>query len=114
MTLECEIDSCSNQALWHPVLLICFKGINLNPIRALIPIHVCDDHRKMLTVNGVLSDKGWNDICTEIYKIVRTRPKRNLTELDFAPIGGQESRDAMAKLHSSEKQGDKSNVLRSG
>jgi len=112
--MNCDKTGCGNQAFWHPVFLICFKGINLNPIRALVPIHICDDHRREMKVADLLTDDGWNDICADIYKIVRTRPKKSLTELAFAPIGGEESKAAMAKLRAAEQQGNQNNVLRSG
>jgi hypothetical protein len=112
--MNCDKTGCLNQAFWHPVFLISFKGIKLQPIRALVPLHICDDHRKEMKVEDILTDKGWNDICAELFKIVRKRPKRNLTELAFAPVGGQESREAMAKLRQAEQQADPSNILRSG
>ena len=114
--MNCDKTGCVNQAFWHPVFLISFKGNILQPVRALVPLHVCDEHREQMKVEDILTDGGWNNICAEIYKFTRgkARPKRSLTELAFAPVGGEESKQAMAKLREAEQQGVSNNILRSG
>lgn len=99
LTHNCDGKDCKGVGIWHPVLIFRYKGASRRTdVRGMLPIRLCDDCRKITTVASMLTDALWLEVVSNFLKLNRKSPKRNLTGIDFADVGGAEARTFFKKI----------------
>lgn len=65
------------------------------PARSLCGIPVCDDHKSEITLDYLLTDAGFAQICDGFRRAGKVLPERSATKLEFVDINSQEARSFM-------------------
>jgi hypothetical protein len=89
--MPCSFASCEGECRWRPALELRVRK-NDKPTKArLTQIAYCDDHKKVLTIDDVLSDEGYKKIAKFLKERGRPVPvKRNIT-LAFEELTASEA-----------------------
>jgi len=89
MNGKCDKTGCSNDAKYHPSLLL-FAPYKYNcndPIRTILSLEICEDHKISASLDDFLSNEGWIQLCEMISKAGRVIPERKRTKLTWELIG---------------------------
>lgn len=84
--MNCEAKGCTKTA----TLGVCFSFTHhtIPETRAVsIPfLHVCQDHKETVKLEEILTEDGWQKVCTGFLRIGKRAPTRTLTELVWEEI----------------------------
>lgn len=81
----CDKLNCTNGGIYKPVLLFYApKEYNFpEPIKCILGLKICLEHKKSGTVDDFLSNEGWIQLCERIAGIGKVIPDRKLTKLTW-------------------------------
>jgi hypothetical protein len=78
--MGCSFESCENLCRWRPVLELRVRKKDQPTKAKLTQIAYCEDHKKTLTIDDVLSDEGHTKIAKFMREHGKPAPvKRNIT-----------------------------------
>lgn len=89
MNGKCDKSNCTNDARYHPVLLLYApRKYNLNqPIKSILSLEICQDCMEKAILDDFISNEGWIQICEMIDKAGKILPDRSRSQLAFDRIG---------------------------
>lgn len=93
MSETCGRTGCTNPATERPVLILKPRFYLGKPVRAMLGLGLCDEHVKGTELADVMGDEGWQRILSGFDAAKLMHPARELTKLDFVPIGSTEERE---------------------
>ena len=82
--MNCEQSHCVNLAAWRPVLLLYPPAdYKVEPIRMLLQLYICNEHKEKLKVDDFVDDASWQKICNILKSYGIHEPERKLTRVTF-------------------------------
>ena len=88
---------CTRDALWYPVFLLRQKKCKV-AVKAILPIHFCDNCRAGVRLTHLLTEDGWQTIIQAFLRNQKQPPKHSLTELSFTRIGSPEAHELLHSI----------------
>jgi hypothetical protein len=90
--LNCTREGCDRPAVWEPCLVIYAIGHpDAPPARGrCIGLGVCDEHRKTLTVDDLVTPAGWSMISDKFAEVGVAEPDRGKVEVEFNRLRSEE------------------------
>lgn len=78
---------CPNEGLWVPSLIFyAHRSLkNDTPLVTYYKLFVCDEHKKTMRVEDVLTNEAWNKIAKTLQIMNRAVPDRSRTKINFCP-----------------------------
>lgn len=87
--------NCHAPAKYLPVMLFYAsrsRWPKAHPARSVAGIPVCEEHRSGITLDFLLTDVGFDNICKAFQLLGRALPDRAATKLEFIDIDSPEAR----------------------
>ena len=79
----CYLDPCPNPGIWQPILELRSRSSGaMTPLR-FKTIRVCDEHKKISTVDSFLSDEAFDQLSRRLRDAGKSIPVRKLITLTW-------------------------------
>jgi hypothetical protein len=78
---KCSKQDCTANGIWIPVLKCTPDKKNF--LTAKIRLPLCDDHKAATTINDLVSNEGWKQICQVAINAGRKPPRREYTTIEW-------------------------------
>ena len=76
--MNCLRKDCDKEGAFRPVLILRVHPHH-TPAEAMLDLPLCGEHAMKTTVDDLVSEGGWDAICSQVTSIGRGKPKRELT-----------------------------------
>lgn len=89
---RCGKKDCDYPGFWHPVLLVFPpEGHGDVPIRFVLGLTVCKEHKMSAVAEDFISDEGWWQIRKLLRSLKKMLPSRRRTKLDWVSLDSEEA-----------------------
>ena len=101
--MKCSSKECKNEAIVYPRISLRVKGFENHPAQSVFRLPLCFNCKSKTTVDSIIDDDGWGNICKMMHTMSKVIPHRKLTTIDFVDIDQYESIFKKSKDKSNEK-----------